>query len=206
MIVAPLSRRARAFAGAVAASSMFASAEALERIGLDGRVALASEALAVRSPSLAIEPYATPVERAVANSSQPFGAEAAQVGYRGWLRHGRFGFGLGVGAVVVRANSPADGTARFGAADGAMFSALPDPVLTVGVSYRLSDRSAIYADAERLYGAPLAGNAKAGLQLKSAQPQWNLAYGGLGLRLAGDTRVSLKLRKGGMVIAMRRTF
>jgi len=41
---------------------------------------------------------------------------------------------------------------------------------------------------------------------KSAQSRWNVTYGGLGLHLAGDTRMTLRLRKGGLGIVMRHSF
>ena len=47
---------------------------------------------------------------------------------------------------------------------------------------------------------------KVGVQFKAAQTDWKIAYGGLGFRLAGDSRMTLKLRRSGLAIMMRSNF
>lgn len=201
------------------AMSMVARVEALERVGLDEISARAGESAVAGVPAITIEPFVTPATLATPTSTAPIdrttvvnpgpalSLDAAQVGYRGWLHRGRLDFGLGVGVVVNRTSAPADSPSRFGTAEGVAFSALPDTVMTFGVRYRLTDKSAIYADAARLYSSGAReGSAKTGLELKGARSQWNLAVGGLGMQFADDTRLTLKLRKGGVVLAVRRTF
>ena len=83
-------------------------------------------------------------------------------------------------------------------------------VLTLGMRYRASEHSTLYADAAGVgpFGAE-GGDAvvgKVGVEFKAAQSRWNIAYGGLGLRLGGDTRMTLRVRRGGLGVYMRSNF
>ena len=45
-----------------------------------------------------------------------------------------------------------------------------------------------------------------GFELKAARSRWDIAYGGLGLRLASDSGMSLRLRRGGLAVNWHQTF
>jgi hypothetical protein len=47
---------------------------------------------------------------------------------------------------------------------------------------------------------------KMGVEFKTAQSRWNIGFGGFGLRLDGDTKLTLRLRHGGLGVAMKRAF
>ena len=47
---------------------------------------------------------------------------------------------------------------------------------------------------------------KVGIEFKSAQSRWNIACGGLGLRVAADTRMTLRVRRGGVSNCVHRSF
>ena len=76
--------------------------------------------------------------------------------------------------------------------------------------YRTSERAAFFADASGVRGLALDGGGvvvgKVGMEFKVAQSRWSVAYGGLGLSLAGDTRMTLRLRKGGLGLSMHSAF
>jgi len=111
-----------------------------------------------------------------------------------WASAGRADLGWGVGNVSL-----------------ADRSASATPTLMLGLRYRTSEHAALFADATHVRGIGLNGEdqvlSKVGVEFKAAQSKLNLAYGGgLGLRLAGDARMTLKARRGGVELTMRRTF
>lgn len=110
-----------------------------------------------------------------------------------WARAGRADLGWGVGSISL-ADRPATTT-----------------TLMLGLRYRTSERAAFVADATHVPGIGLNGEdqvvSKVGIELKAAQSRWNLTYGGgLGMRLGGDARMTLKARRGGVELSVRRSF
>lgn len=133
-------------------------------------------------------------------------SEATELGYRWWLSKGRADLGLGLGtlAYVVRPTGSLPGLGDNGATVLASGS-----VLTLGMRYRTSTSSAVFADAASWHGAGLNGDAvvgKVGLEFKTAKSSLNVAYGGLGLTLPGDARMTLRVRHGGLGLTLRSSF
>ena len=137
-----------------------------------------------------------------------FRGETTEVGYRWWVSRGRADLGLGLGTLAYSVR-PVGNTAGL-APDAAANVIGSGTVLTLGMRYRTSDRSSVFADAASWRGAGIDGGdavaGKVGIEFKSAQSRFNIAYGGLGLTLAGDARMTLRMRRGGLGIYMRSTF
>ncbi len=135
-------------------------------------------------------------------------AETVELGYRWWVSRGRADLGMGLGTLSY-VSRPTGSLPGVGA-DGAANLIASGTVLTLGMRYRTSERSALFADAAGLRAAGLDGGdavvGKVGLEFKSAQSHFNIAYGGLGLRLAGDARMTLRMRRGGLGLYMRSSF
>lgn len=133
-------------------------------------------------------------------------SESTELSYRWWLSTGRADLGLGLGTLAY-VNRPTGSIPGLGADNGVIASGT---VLTVGMRYRTSKSSAIFADAASWRAAGLNGGdavaGKVGIEFKAAQSRWNVAYGGLGLHLDGNTRMSLRVRRGGLAVFMRSTF
>ena len=134
--------------------------------------------------------------------------EIVELSYRWWVSRGRADLGLGLGTIAYEARPT--GMIAGLPGDGAALPLASGTVLTLGMRYRTSERSALFADAAGVRGLPIdrgdvmAG--KVGIEFKSAQSRWNIAYGGLGLRFAADTRMTLRVRRGGVSIYMHRSF
>lgn len=138
--------------------------------------------------------------------------EFSELGYRWWVSRGRADVGIGVGAVIRSADVAGASrvlpvhsfgrdlnTTRFGSTQ----------IMTLGMRYRSSEHAVLFADAARVHGVRPDGRdviGKVGIEFKSSKSAFNIAYGGLGMRLAADTRMTLRIRKGGLVIGMRHTF
>ena len=136
-------------------------------------------------------------------------SQLTELSYRWWASSGRADLGLGLGTVAYVALPVA--SLPGGLVDGASATVLGSgTVLTLGMRYRTSARSTLYADAAGIRGLRADGGdavvGKVGVEFKAAQSSWNIGYGGLGVHLAGDTRMTLRLRKGGLAIAMRSSF
>lgn len=132
--------------------------------------------------------------------------ETTELGYRWWLSKGRADLGLGLGTLgyAVRPTGSLPGLGDNGATVLASGT-----VLTLGMRYRTSASSAVFADAASWHGSGLNGDAvvgKVGLEFKTAKSTLNLAYGGLGLALPGDARMLLRVRRGGFGLALRSSF
>ena len=137
-----------------------------------------------------------------------FRGESTQVGYRWWLSRGRADLGLGLGTLAYSVRPVGSTTGVMPEAPANVIGS--GTVLTLGMRYRTSDRSSFFADAASWRGAGIDGGdavaGKVGIEFKSAQSRFNIAYGGLGLKLAGDARMTLRMRRGGLGIYMRSTF
>jgi len=133
---------------------------------------------------------------------------STELGYRWWMSRGRADLGLGLGTITYGAR--ATGSVPGLGSEGAVTAFGSGTVLTLGMRYRTSDRSAIYADAAGVRGPGLdSGDAvvgKVGIEFQAAQSQFNIAYGGLGVRLAGDARMTVRVRRGGLGVFMVRSF
>jgi hypothetical protein len=142
--------------------------------------------------------------------SQPsmpgYSSDVSESSYRWWKSHGRADVGLGLGTLTYTSR-PIGAAPGFASDNGTMTTT--GTVLTLGMRYRTSDHSALYADAAGVRGPGINGDGvvgKVGIEFKSAQSRFNINVGGLGMKLAGDTRMTLRLRRGGLGIFMRRAF
>jgi hypothetical protein len=135
-------------------------------------------------------------------------SELSELNYRWWLSRGRVGVGLGLGTVTYGLSPTRGLPGVFG--DESSTVLVTGTVLTLGMRYRTSAHSVLFADAAGVRGLGLErGDAvvgKVGVDFKLAQSRWNVSYGGLGMGLAGDTRMTLRLRKGGLGLYMRSSF
>jgi len=135
-------------------------------------------------------------------------AETNELSYRWWRSSGRadLGFGLGTLTYGTRPTGSVPGLGSEGVSS--VFAA--GTVMTVGMRYRTSATSAVYADASGVRGYGFDGGeavvGKVGIEFKAAQSRFNINYGGLGLRLAGDTRMTLRVKRGGLGVFMRSAF
>lgn len=196
-----------AFCAAGAAVVQAAGSEsAILRVGLDGRWQLAPEPGATDAPRTALDPMPWTGERGLPAAPHRPPVAVSQLTQRWWLTRGRADVGMGLGTLVESRL----GLAAPGVPDGpAATSLAPTSLLIVGMRYRTTDRSVLYADAVRwrgVAGENSALQAKVGVEFKSAQSRWNVAYSGLGMQLASDTKMTLRLRKGGLNVVMRRAF
>lgn len=148
------------------------------------------------------------VPNVAARSLPGYRTDLVELSYQRWATHGRTGVGIGVGSLMLldRPNGMLLGRVADGLTPGNGSATM----LMLGLRYRATPQSSIYADAAHVRGLGLEGEdrvvSKVGIELKAAQSDWKIAYGGLGFRLAGDARMTLKVRRGGLSIAMRRTF
>lgn len=134
--------------------------------------------------------------------------DLTEISLQRWATRGRAGVGVGIGsiALVDRPNGLLTGLAH----DAGAVPTASATTLMLGLRYQASDRSSFYADATHVRGLGLASDeqvvGKVGMEFKAAQSDWKIAYGGLGFRFGGDTRMTLKLRRSGINIVMRRAF
>lgn len=131
--------------------------------------------------------------------------DMTELSYRRWASAGRASVGLGFGSITLTERAigtPLRDTAPTAVASGS--------VMMLGLHYRASETSSFYADASRVSGLGLNSDdqvvGKVGMEFKAARSQWNVAYGGLGFRMAGDARMTVKLRRGGVGLFMRSAF
>jgi hypothetical protein len=126
-----------------------------------------------------------------------------------WVGNGRAGIGAGVGGVTIVDRPTGMTPGRFSDSGGAV-SAVSGATLMLGLRYRTTQDSSIYASATHLSGLGLASEdrivSKVGVEFKAAQSHFKIDYGGLGMHFAGDTRMTLKLRRSGVAVGMRRSF
>lgn len=133
---------------------------------------------------------------------------ATELQGRWWISRGPADLGMGLGTVSY-------GLRPTGSIPGLMTSSGSNVVasgtlLTLGMRYRTTDRSAIYADASDLHAPGIEGGdavfGKVGFELKSAQSSVNISYGGLGLRFSGDTHMTVRVGRGGLGFVMGHSF
>lgn len=135
-------------------------------------------------------------------------SQAGEVQGRWWLSRSQADFGLGLGTLAFGTRPAGNLPGRV---DGlGMNLKGTATVLSLGLRYRTSDRSALFAEAADWHGPSIEGRdafvGKVGLEFQSAQSFLNISYGGLGMTLAGDTRLTVRPRRGGIGLVMRSTF
>lgn len=130
--------------------------------------------------------------------------EVAGVSYRLWVSRGRADLGVGVGTLgyVVPAAPHADAPSALNASA---------QTVTLGVRYRFTSRSAVYADASGVRGLGLdtgAGyvNTKLGVEWKPAKPRYGLEKGAFGMQLDSGYKLTLRPRRGGLALYLRGQF
>jgi hypothetical protein len=143
-------------------------------------------------------------------SAPGYRGETTELGYRWWVSKGRADLGLGLGTLAYVARPTGSLPGLGPGPDGGATVLASGSVLTLGMRYRTSPSSAVFADAASWRGAGLSGGdalvGKVGLEFKTAKSRWNLAYGGLGLTLPGDARMTLRVRHGGLALYMHSSF
>ena len=130
--------------------------------------------------------------------------ELAGVDYRLWMSRGRASFGVGVGTLGYLQPGP-------GNAGGATALVGASPTVSVGMRYRMTKDSAVFADALGAPGLPpqTSGgyvNTKVGLEWKPATSRFGFDHGALGMHLDSGYRLSLKARHGGVGVYLRGDF
>ena len=141
----------------------------------------------------------------LANADGRPSSDLAGVNYRWWLSRGRADLGLGVGSVGYLMPSP------DGRTDGPRTLAGSVPTVTLGLRYRVTDESHLFADASgaRGLGADPAGayyNTKVGVEWKPAKSRLGFDRGVLGLQFDSGYKLSLKARRGGLALYLRSQF
>ncbi len=145
---------------------------------------------------------------------QPDSARLSDVSYRFWVSRGRTDLGVGVGALTLTARPLGDtpSAAPSATLDNGTILLASVPSLTVGMRFRASPESTLFADASGTRGLGLNnGDAylgKVGIEWKPASlaSRWNIAYGGIGWRLSADSRMTLRIRGGGLGLYIRSQF
>ena len=132
-------------------------------------------------------------------------AELTELSQRWWLSRQRADIGVGLGMVGYNVVTP---EAR---ADDAQTLRNAVPSVNVGIRYRVSPGSAIYADAASARGLYGKGSAayftKLGVEWQgSPRSGWGLAHGGIGLRLDSGKTMTMRVKGGGLGVFLRSQF
>ncbi len=145
---------------------------------------------------------------------QPDSARLSDISYRYWLSRGRtdVGFGIGTLTLTARPLGTPPSAAPGPTLDNSRILLASAPTLTVGMRYRATPQSTLFADAAGTRGlGSNSGDAylgKVGVEWKPASfsSRWNIAYGGIGWKLSSDSRMTLRIRSGGVGLYMRSQF
>ena len=172
----------------------------------DTEVAVLSSVAPPRTTRMDLDTTAQPESRLTPPGVR---AEWSALSYRWWLTRGRTDLGLGLGTVGYVAR-PAVGEPVAGPATAGSFVASA-PLVTIGMRYRTSELSVLFADVSGARNSALnrGGDAyftKVGVEWKASPSRFNLTHGGLGLQLDGGSRMSLRLRKGVLGLYLRSQF
>jgi len=132
-------------------------------------------------------------------------SELAGVNYRVWMSHGRAGVGVGVGTLGYVTSRP------DGRTDGPVTLTGASPTLSVGLRYRVTPDSTVYADASgvRNLGTDAPANyvnTKVGMEWKPAKRSLGFDHGAIGMTLDSGYKLSLKPRHGGLGVYLRGQF
>lgn len=128
--------------------------------------------------------------------------DLAGVTYRLWMSRGRIDWGVGVGTLGYVLPGP------DGRSDVPVSIAGSVPTLTVGMRYRVTNESALYADASgaRGLGADINSqyvNAKVGMEWKPARSRFGFDQGSLGIHFDSGYHLTLRSRHGGLGVYLR---
>lgn len=139
-----------------------------------------------------------------------FRTDMTELNYRWWSTRGRTDVGVGLGSVMLVERPTELLSARPGVEGASAMTTASGTVLLLGLRYRASPQAALYADAANVRGLGLNNDdrvfGKVGVEFKAARSNWNIAYGGLGYKLDGDARMTLRLRRGGLAVYMTSAF
>lgn len=132
-------------------------------------------------------------------------SELAGVNYRVWVSRGRTDMGVGLGALGYIVPRP------DGRIEGPVALAGTSPTLSVGLRYRVTPDSAVYADASGAYGIGVDPNAnyvntKVGMEWKPAKHALGFDHGAIGMHFDSGYRLSVKPRHGGLGVYLRGQF
>jgi len=202
--VAPAGARAAEDDDSEAAASS-STPISIYRIGLNGSPRITRVDLAVGTPSAGF---------AGMPALRPDSARLSDISYRFWVSRGRADLGIGIGTMALTAQpmGTAPSAAPGAASDNPSIVLASAPALSVGMRFRASPQSTVFADASGIRG--LGANngdaylGKVGVEWKptSFASRWNIAYGGIGWRLNADSRMTLRIRRGGLGLYMRSQF
>jgi len=165
-----------------------------------------------RSDSLAMTPELSTVRTRLAptgpapltSDGRPL-SELAGVNYKLWLSRGRTDWGVGVGTLGYIVPRP------DGRIEGPVALAGASPMLSVGLRYRVTPESAVYADASGARGIGVDPNAnyvntKVGMEWKPAKQTLGFEHGAIGMHFDSGYRLALKARHGGLGLFLRGQF
>jgi len=132
-------------------------------------------------------------------------SELAGVNYRVWVSRGRADMGVGMGAMGYVVPQP------FSRIEEPVALAGGSPTLSVGLRYRVTSESAVYADASSAYGIGVDSstnylNTKVGMEWKPAKHRLGFERGAIGIHFDSGYRLSLKPRHGGLGLYLRGQF
>jgi hypothetical protein len=165
-----------------------------------------------RTEGLALTPEVSTIRtRLTSGAGAPTGpdgrpmSELAGVNYRVWVTRGRTDLGVGVGTVGYVQPGP------DGRIEGPLSLAGSSPTVSVGLRYRVTPHSAVYADASGARGLGLEPNAgyvntKVGLEWKPAKTRFGFDSGALGVRFDSGYRLTMKARSGGLAMYLKGQF
>lgn len=136
-------------------------------------------------------------------------AETASVGYRWWSAHGPLALGVGVSAVTQSVLAPA-----LGHEPERLVAQTGGPALTVGWRVRLTEHSQLYADTSAVHGlAADGGTAPAttvttfgGVEWQTSKSRLGFDRGSVAMKLDSGYRLSLRTRRGGVLLMLRGSF
>ena len=139
-----------------------------------------------------------------APAGQTARGELSEISRRWWLSNDRADVGVGLGTVAYSA--PASDLRTDGQT---LRNAVP--ALSVGMRYRVSPESAVYADASNargLYGKGSdAYSAKVGVEWHGEpRPGWGFIQGGIGLRMDSGKIMTMRVKGGGLGVYLRSKF
>lgn len=132
-------------------------------------------------------------------------SELAGINYKLWMSHGRADVGVGMGTLGHVVPQP------DGRVEGPVALAGASPTLSVGIRYRVTPRSAVYADASGAHGLGIDQsanyvNTKVGMEWKPAKNTFGFEHGAIGMHFDSGYRLSLKPRRGGLGLYLRGQF
>jgi hypothetical protein len=147
---------------------------------------------------------------ALADAAAPAGGRTQLEGVsrRWWISGERADVGVGVGTIGYSVVGP-PGSATTSEEPRALRNAVPN--LSVGMRYRVSDDSAIYADASNARGLYGKGSdayfTKVGVEWQgAARKGWSIARGGIGLQLDSGKTMTMRVKGGGLGVYYRSKF